>query len=146
MLTAKRQKEMPEQPSSSHRHQKSNLIWRTYLASPAAATATAARTSTTAPTAAAATITAAIAAAPTAAATTRPIGLGTSFVDGEIPASQVGAIQSFHCLVRRLIVGHLDEGEASGLSAVAVGNDADPVNWAIGLEHAAYLIFSRIEA
>jgi hypothetical protein len=136
---------MPEQPFSSRRHKKSKFD-QADLASPAAAPATAAGTATAAPTTAAATITAAIAASTTAAATTRPIGLGTSFVDSEIPASQVGAIQSFHCLVRRLIIGHLDEGEASGLSAVAVGNDADPVNWAIRLEHAAYLIFSRIEA
>jgi hypothetical protein len=137
---------MPEQPFSSHRHQKSKSDLEDLLASPATAATAAAGTATAAPTTAAATITAAIAASTTAAATTRPISLGTSFVDGEIAASQVGAIQSFHCLVRRLIVRHLDEGEASGLSAVAVGNDADPVNWAIRLEHAAYLIFSRIEA
>src|SRR5271157_1613440 len=111
----------------------------------ASVTATAA--TTRAATATAATAAAPVTAAPaaTAALATRPVHLRTSFVNGQIAPAEIRAVQGFHRFAGRLVIDHLDEGKSARLSRVAISDNADLFDWAIGLEQRAHLVFSRIE-
>src|SRR5208283_1178281 len=82
----------------------------------------------------------------TAALATRPVHLRTRFVDGKVAPSEIRAVQGLHRLACRLIIRHLNEGKSARLTRVAIGNDADLFDWAIGLKQRANLVFSRIES
>jgi hypothetical protein len=90
----------------------------------------------------AATVSTAAAAIATAESTLR---LGTRFVDIESPAIEFPAVQTIDCGVRFRIDAHLDEGEATGLPGIAVGDDVDTVDGAVRIEHGTKRIFRRSE-
>src|SRR5689334_11592600 len=75
----------------------------------------------------------------TAAAT---LGLGTSFINIQVPAIQVAAVEGGNCLVGLRGVRHFDKGEAAGATGVAIGHDVDTVHVAVRLEQGANRGFS----
>ena len=88
---------------------------------------TSASTAATATTTAIAATAAAVAA--TASATTstaaRTFGLGTGFVDYQVPATEILTVQAGHCAVGIFIVGNFDEGEAARLAGETITNQTD---------------------
>lgn len=70
----------------------------------------------------------------TTTAATWALSLGTRFVDVQISSPKTGAVQRFHGFRRRIVVWHFDEGEASRLSRIAVGDNAYAVYRPVCLE------------
>ena len=101
-------------------------------------------TSPTAATTTAATESAATAA--TAAVATRSVGLGPGFVYGQIAAAQIGAVEGFHRLAGRIIVGHFDKGKSPWLAGVAIRDNADALHGAVLFKKRAYRVFGSTEA
>jgi hypothetical protein len=83
---------------------------------PTAATPTAIATT---PTAASATV----ATAPTPA--TRTFCLRSGFVDDQVAAAKILAVETIDSAIGFFIVGNFDEGEAAGLTREAIANQAD---------------------
>src|SRR5271165_561837 len=139
-FTASRpQTQMPKPVVNDQLRQRSSQSTgqRTLVASPSAATTTTARAAAASASSAAPTVAAASAA--TAAVAARPVRLRTRFVHGQIAASEIGAVQRLHRLKRRFVIGHLDESKTPRLPGIAVGDDADLVDRAIGFEQSAHL-------
>src|SRR5689334_2805439 len=111
-------------------------------ASAAATTATAASAAATTAAASAATATAvaatatpaasteAAASAATAAAEATAVGLGTRFVDRQVTAVEVAAVQLLHRGLGFAVVGHFDKREPARLPAIAIAHDIDVVHLA----------------
>jgi hypothetical protein len=108
-----------------------------------AATATAAA-STTAAAAAAAITTAATTAAATAAATTATLSL-LRLVDAERAAVEHGAVHLGDCLLSFGVGAHGHEGEAAGLSGLAVGRDMDVAHFSEGCERGTHRVGRRVK-
>src|SRR3974390_2694907 len=107
--------------------------------------ATAPATTTTAGASTVATTTAATVASTTAATATGAVGLGARFIDVQIAAAEVGAVEGFDRLVSGIVVHHLDEREAARLSGVAVGDNVHLVHCAVGLKQRPDLVFRRVK-
>jgi hypothetical protein len=88
---------------------------------------TSASTAATATTTAIAATAAAVAATTTATTTTatRTFGLGTSFVDYQVPATEILTVQAGHCAVSIFIVGNFDEGKTTRLAGETITNQTD---------------------
>jgi hypothetical protein len=69
------------------------------------------------------TASATVATAPTTA--TGTFGLWTGFVDDEVAAAEILAVETIDSAIGFFIVGNFDEGEAAGLTREAIANQAD---------------------
>jgi hypothetical protein len=92
--------------------------------------------------AAAATATTAAAAVTTTATAAGAIFTRTGLVDVDGATAEVLAVQGLDRGVGLAGVGHLDEGESTGTTGLAIGDDGDIRNFTVGLEGVADFVFS----
>jgi hypothetical protein len=91
---------------------------------------------------------AAIAATVAAAAATaaeRPLLARAGFVDIDLAAAEIGAVQRIDGALGFLVIRHFDEGEAAAAARVAVGDDAHPVNGPVILKQPPNGFLARVE-
>jgi hypothetical protein len=82
----------------------------------------------------AATTTASVAAATATAAMTAAFALRTGFIHIQGPAANFVAVDCGNGPVALRVIVHLNEGKASGLACIAVGNYTDTVDRAVGFK------------
>ena len=97
------------------------------------------------PTTASATTAALPATATTTAAAPAAFRFGARFVHVQGSSADLRSVQSSDCLLSIFRACHLDKSETPRASRVAVGQDADAIDLAVGLEELTQFVFCRIE-
>lgn len=77
----------------------------------------------------------------TAATATGTVALGSSFVDIDLAAADLAAVEGGNGFFAVFGIHHLDKTEATGASGFAIGHDADAVYLSVRLENLTELVF-----